>query len=43
MHAFIPSVIGIGNVEGNNKIEEIIQEYRDDLPTPGHAFKEYLR
>ena len=43
MHAFVPSVIGMKKVEGNYKIEEIIHVYRHDLPTPGNAFKEYLR
>ena len=41
MYAFIPSVIGMGNVEGNNKIEKITHEFRDDLPTPGNAFEKY--
>ena len=43
MHAFVPSVIGMRKVEGNNKIEEIIYKYRYDLPTPGNAFEEYSR
>ena len=43
MHAFAPSMIGMGKVEGDNKIQKIIHEYRDDLPTPGNAFKEYSR
>ena len=43
MHAFIPSVVGMEEVEGNDKIEEITHEYRDDLPTPGNAFEEYSR
>ena len=43
MHAFVPSVIGMGNVEGNNKIDEIIHEYRDDITFPGNAFGEYSR
>ena len=43
MHAFVPSVIEIGKKEGNNKIEEIIHKYRNELPTPGKAFEEYSR
>ena len=43
MHAFVPSVIGIGKMEGNNKIKKIIHEYRYNLPTPGNAFEEYSR
>ena len=40
MHAFVPSMIGMGKVERNNyKTEEIIREYRDDLPTPRNAFE----
>ena len=33
----------MGKVEGNYKIEEIINEYRDDLPTLENAFEEYSR
>ena len=43
MHASVPSVIGMGKLEGNNKIEEIIHVYRDDLPTLGNSFEEYTR
>ena len=39
MHAFVRSVIGMGKVEENNKIEEIIHEYRDHLLTPRNVFK----
>ena len=39
MHAFVSSMIGMGNMDGNNKIEKIIHEYRDDLLTLGHAFE----
>ena len=40
MHAFFPSVIGMGKVERDYKIKETIHEYRDDLPTPRNAFEE---
>ena len=30
-------------MEENNKIEKIFHEYRDDLPTTGHAFEENSR
>ena len=43
MQALVQSVIGMGKLEGNNKIEEIIHEYRDDLPTLENAFEEYSR
>ena len=43
MHVFVPSVIGMRKVEGNHKIVEITQVYRDDLPIPGNAFEEYSR
>ena len=43
MHAFVPSVIGMGKVERNYKTEEIIHKYRDDLPTSRNAFEEYSR
>ena len=43
MHAFVPSVIEMWKVERNYKTEEIIHEYRDDLPTPRNAFGEYSR
>ena len=43
MQTFVPSAIGMGKLEENNKIEEIIHEYRDDLSTPGNAFEEYSR
>ena len=42
MHAFVPAVIR-GKVERNYKTEEIIHEYRDDLPIPRNAFAEYSR
>ena len=43
MHAFVPSVIGMGKGEGNNKIEKTIHEYRDDVTFSGNAFEEYSR
>ena len=43
MHAFIPPVIGMRKVEGIHKIKEIIHAYRDDLPIPRNAFREYSR
>ena len=42
-HAFVQSVIGMGKLERDYKIEEIIHEYRDDPPTSRNAFKEYSR
>ena len=39
MHAFVPSVIGMGKVEGNNKIEEISHECRDEYSLPQIALK----
>ena len=32
IHAFVPSVIRMGKVEINYKVEEITHEYRNDLP-----------
>ena len=43
IHAFVSSVIGMGKVEGNNKIKEIIHKFRNDLLTLGNAFEEYSR
>ena len=43
IQAFVASVIGMDKVERNNKIEEIINESRDDLPTIGSAFEEHSR
>ena len=43
MHVFVSSVIGMRKVEGNYKIVEITQVYRDDLPIHGNAFEEYSR
>ena len=43
MHAFFPSVIGMGKVERDYKIKETIHEYRDDLPTPRNALEESSR
>ena len=42
MYAIVP-LIGMGKVEENNYIEEIIHEQRHDLTTPGNAFEEYSR
>ena len=39
MHAFVSSVIGMGKVEGNNKIEEISHECRDEYSLPQIALK----
>ena len=41
IHAFVSSVIEMGKGEGNNETDKIIREYRDDLPIPGNAFREY--
>ena len=41
MSALVASVTRMGKMEGNNKTEEIIHVYRDDLFTPGNAFEEY--
>ena len=43
IHAFVPSVIRMGRVERNYKMEEIIHEYRNDLPTARNAFEEFSR
>ena len=43
IHAFVPSVIRMGKVERNCKMEEIIHEYRNDLPTARNAFEEFSR
>ena len=43
MHPFVPSVTEMRKVERNYKTEEIINKYRDDLPTPRNAFGEYSR
>ena len=43
MHAFVPSVIEMGKVERKYKTEEIIHEYRDDLPILRNAFQKRLR
>ena len=43
IHAFVPSVIRMGKVERNYKMEEIIHEYRNDLPTARNAFEEFSR
>ena len=43
MHPFNPSMTEMRKVEKNYKAEEIIHEYRDDLPTPRNAFGEYSR
>ena len=43
MNVFVPSMIGMGKVEGNNKIQEIIHKYADDLPTHANALEEYPR
>ena len=40
MHAFVPSVVVMGKVEGNNKTKETIHKYRNDLPIPGNTFNE---
>ena len=39
MHAFVPSVIEMVKVE----INQIIHEYRDNLPTPRNAFGVYSK
>ena len=39
IHAFVPSMIRMGKVERNCKMEEIIHEYRNDLPTARNAFE----
>ena len=39
MHAFVSSVIGMGKVEGNNKIEEISHECRDEYSLPQITLK----
>ena len=36
MNVFVSSVIEMWKKEGNNKIEEIIHEYRADKPFPGN-------
>ena len=38
MHAFVPSVIRMGKVQLNYKIEKISHGYRDNLPTARNAF-----
>ena len=43
MHTFASSVIEMGKVERNYKTEEIMKEYRDDLPNPRNVFEEYSK
>ena len=43
IQAFVASVIEMEKVERNNKIEEIINESRDDLPTTENVFEEHSR
>ena len=42
MHAVVPLVIRMRKV-GRYKIEEIIHEYRDDLPTSRNSFEKYSK
>ena len=39
MHAFVRSLVGMGNIEENDKTVEIIHKYKDDLSTPGNVFE----
>ena len=43
MHALVPLVIEMGKVERNYKTQEVIHEYRNDIPTPRNAFEKYSR